>query len=72
MNEYEITIRYISGGYSNFTMTEKGKICLIDILKDNDINLIELNKNENGIDLYIFKNNICCVEVIDNENNMYK
>ncbi|EKN42979.1 hypothetical protein [Clostridium botulinum] len=72
MDKYKIIIRYNGGNYSEFTTNEESKMQFINILEDKNKNLIELIKNRNGIDLYIYKNNICCVEVIDNENNMYK
>ncbi|HID0796038.1 TPA: hypothetical protein ACXDAB_003475 [Clostridium botulinum] len=72
MDKYEITIRYINGGYAEFTTNEESKINFLNKLNDDNVNVIEITRNKKNMDVYIFKNNICCVEVIDNENNMYK
>ncbi|ENJ9653530.1 hypothetical protein AB2T14_001138 [Clostridium botulinum] len=72
MDKYKIIIRYINGGYAEFTTNEENKIIFLNKLNDDNVNVIEINRNKKNMDVYIFKNNIYCVEVIDNENNMYK
>lgn len=72
MDKCKITIRYINGAYAEFTTNKENKINFLNKLNDDNVNVIEITGNKKNMDVYIFKNNICCVEVIDNENNMYK